>query len=679
MKALKLSGFLILAVVFIISGCRKKFDEPPVSELPRLEANGTVADLLSKRDLVTNIPAEITTDLVIKGVIVADDRSGNFYKQIVVQDSTGGINISIDAFNLYNNYPVGREVWIQCKGLYVWNNNDLPSMGISSDPSLSRIPEALLSEYLVGGARDQPIPLKTRTFATLVDADLNTLVTFDDVQFKGSDAGATYADPVQQFSENRNVEDCSKTGVIVLRSSGYSNFAGAVTPSGSGTITAVYTVFNGTQQLVIRDLEDVAMNKSRCGGGTVVVGPVPTPNATIADLLALRDLSSNNPVEVTTDLIIKTTVVGDDRSGNFYKQLVVEDATGGVTISIDAFDLFDSYPVGREVYLKCKGLYVWNNNDLPSLGISSDPSLSRIPEASLPQFIVGGDFGKFVTPKPRTFASLVDADLNTLVTFDDVQFQGSDAGATYADAVQLFSENRIIEGCSQTGQIILRSSGYSTFAADLTPTSKGKITGVYTIFKGTQQLVIRETSDVDMTAARCAGGGGTVTNDLLNEKFSSLAPATGANLVLPGWTNYAAPGTTTKWLSREYSNNQYAEAKGYQTNAASIEAWMITPSLNLATDQYLSFQSAQAFHTHDGLSVWISTDFTGSNMATATWTQLTCTLATASDSFYDFISSGDIDLSAYTGQNAYIGFKYVGDGTTNTGTFQVDNIKVFDQ
>jgi hypothetical protein len=40
-----------------------------------------------------------------------------------------------------------------------------------------------------------------------------------------------------------------------------------------------------------------------------------------------------------------------------------------------------------------------------------------------------------------------------------------------------------------------------------------------------------------------------------------------------------------------------------------------------------------------------------------------------------FIPSGDIDLSAYTGKG-YIGFKYVGDKTTNTTTFRIDNVKI---
>ncbi|HAI56621.1 MAG TPA: hypothetical protein DCM04_01705, partial [Saprospirales bacterium] len=45
-------------------------------------------------------------------------------------------------------------------------------------------------------------------------------------------------------------------------------------PSGGGTITGVLSVFGTTNQLTIRDFDDIAMDGSRCdgsggGGGTV--------------------------------------------------------------------------------------------------------------------------------------------------------------------------------------------------------------------------------------------------------------------------------------------------------------------------------------------------------------------------------------------------------------------------
>jgi hypothetical protein len=89
----------------------------------------------------------------------------------------------------------------------------------------------------------------------------------------------------------------------------------------------------------------------------------------------------------------------------------------------------------------------------------------------------------------------------------------------------------------------------------------------------------------------------------------------------------------------------------------------------------LSFATAKTFWKHDGLSVWSSSNFDGKNVATATWTPINAPIAgnTAADNTW--VPSGDIPLTA-NGGKIYIGFKYVGDKTTNTTTYRVDNVKV---
>jgi hypothetical protein len=92
------------------------------------------------------------------------------------------------------------------------------------------------------------------------------------------------------------------------------------------------------------------------------------------------------------------------------------------------------------------------------------------------------------------------------------------------------------------------------------------------------------------------------------------------------------------------------------------------------------FESSWGFYVHQGLTVWVSTDFDGTNVATATWTQINPTLANASTpatgSYSDWVASGVTSLTSFNG-NGYIGFKYTGDATTNTTTWRVDNVVVY--
>ena len=101
---------------FITLSCNKKFDEPPPYTAPDLTPTLTIAQLKAMH--IPGSSETITTDDIIEGVVTANDSSGNFYKQIIIQDSTAGIAINIDDYNLYTAYPVGRNVFIKFKRLY---------------------------------------------------------------------------------------------------------------------------------------------------------------------------------------------------------------------------------------------------------------------------------------------------------------------------------------------------------------------------------------------------------------------------------------------------------------------------------------------------------------------------------------------------------------------------------
>jgi hypothetical protein len=100
------------------------------------------------------------------------------------------------------------------------------------------------------------------------------------------------------------------------------------------------------------------------------------------------------------------------------------------------------------------------------------------------------------------------------------------------------------------------------------------------------------------------------------------------------------------------------------------------------TKEVLTFRAAQ--HRLDidsplnSLEVYVSTDFDGLNVVTATWTRLTANLPKQATPWNQFIGSGAIDLSAYKGK-INIAFKYTGSGRNLAldGTFQVDDVQVF--
>lgn len=161
------------------------------------------------------------------------------------------------------------------------------------------------------------------------------------------------------------------------------------------------------------------------------------------------------------------------------------------------------------------------------------------------------------------------------------------------------------------------------------------------------------------------------------ENFSAGADNT--LLEIDGWLNYAETGTV-RWTNQTYSGNGYAEFTSFQSGQASNIGWLITPPINLDAQEgeKLVFQAAQAYvdNAANTLEVLISTDFDGTNVTAASWQTLNATLPTTASTRFAFIKSGIIDLSRISG-TAHIAFRVKGNGTTLDGTYQIDNIRVY--
>ena len=117
------------------------------------------------------------------------------------------------------------------------------------------------------------------------------------------------------------------------------------------------------------------------------------------------------------------------------------------------------------------------------------------------------------------------------------------------------------------------------------------------------------------------------------------------------------------------------KASAYVNNVNhAAESWLVSPEIDLtaATTAILNFEHAINFNQvgemSDNQIVAVSTD-NGSN-----WTQLNDVAYPASNS-WTFISSGDVDLSAYAGQKIKIAFQYKGHAE-GASTWEIKNVKV---
>jgi hypothetical protein len=400
------------------------------------------------------------------------------------------------------------------------------------------------------------------------------------------------------------------------------------------------------------------------------------------------ELSNNTAKQYLYDDIIEAYVVSSDEGGNFFKTISLQTIAAaktpaiGFSVPIDASNTYIDYRVGNKVYVKLKNQFTdlyYGGLRIGSLYVSNagDPTIGRISQNDYKNVLNASctiiDENTLVESLSVEEA-LKDNKLNTLIELNNVEFTEAALGRHY------FEESNNVGGSTnwnlrdKTGnQIIFRTSSYAKFADHFVPEGSGKVRGILTKFGTDYQLMVRYESDIDMNGKRNV--------PFFAEDFQSVK--NNVNFVLPGWSNIVEKATKL-WKSVVYSGNGYAEFNTTSTTAAENIAWLVSPKINLAgyKNAVFSFRSAQHDLKMDSplntLEVYVSTNFDGSNITKAKWTKLEAKVPSLATPTREFISSGGIDLSAYSG-NIHIAFKYIGSGKDKTlnGAFMVDDIKIF--
>jgi len=80
------------------------------------QVNMTIAELKSKYP-GHGSPLEITENWIIKGQVVSSDKAGNVYRELYIQDATGGIDVKVGKSSMYNDYKVGQWIYVKCQDL----------------------------------------------------------------------------------------------------------------------------------------------------------------------------------------------------------------------------------------------------------------------------------------------------------------------------------------------------------------------------------------------------------------------------------------------------------------------------------------------------------------------------------------------------------------------------------
>lgn len=380
--------------------------------------------------------------------------------------------------------------------------------------------------------------------------------------------------------------------------------------------------------------------------------------------------SDNGYKQIEKDMMIKAVVTGNDVSGNIYNQVSVQDASGAIIIAINGSGLSGYLPVGQEILVNLKDLYIGSYKKLPQIGgVNTKLSDGSLGMGKIERAIWNEHF-KILNPGeadastvvPEEFdltkltdAAYMDANVGKLMTLKKVKFASANGTNVWApDDTNTSLE--LID--AETGKrinknnLVVRNSGYSKFANEVVPQGVFDITGIFTRYNNTWQIVLRSTDDLK-----------SVVLAYLSEPFdASQGNFTIDNIKLADGVEFV-----WKWASAAYG----MKASGYVNGSKQeLQSRLKSPAIDLKSAKSAKLMFDQAINFASDMKqeckVQISTDG-------KTWTDLDVQ-GYPTENSWTFVSS-TADLTKYCGKTIYIGFLY-SSSPTSAPTWEVKNFAV---
>ena len=402
---------------------------------------------------------------------------------------------------------------------------------------------------------------------------------------------------------------------------------------------------------------------------------IPATNTTILELKeAFNDsqtFSYNVEIGEKADgshYIISGKIVSSDEAGNIYKNLMIEDETAGLTISVDQPKLYQTYKIGQTLTIDCTGLYIGAYGNCMQLGtVPQEGRLypGRIPEEEFAERAIVHGIPGAVAPEvvtvPEVDAARQDnqqflAMQSRLVKFENMEFENP--GEPLAVQGQSTSRYAFDENGNR---IQLYNSGYSSIWANTLPSGKGSIVGILSYYNRDWQILL-----VDLAGLEGFSGSTAPVESVFAESFASgQGEFTIENDNLPSGLQYI-------WSADSRYACMKASAFANNNNYAS-SSYLISPEIDLTgyTDVKASFEQALNYYADIDAAKRESTFEV--RVVGGEWETIEIPVFPSSLS-WTFMSTGQMDLSKYAGKKIQVAFHYTSD--TKAGTWEVKNLKI---
>lgn len=412
--------------------------------------------------------------------------------------------------------------------------------------------------------------------------------------------------------------------------------------------------------------------------------------------------------EEDSDAYVSGYVVSSDEAGNFFEELLIQDApenpTRGARLSIDSSPLSIKYNKGRKIFVRLAGLTVTTstepeffqgnleNGEFLGMNIGRGTTLGRIEpigrfeEANI---ISRDSEVATIVHTPIGLNELGIESLYTAIELEDVQFNRRQIDLTYAgEPEDQFDGDRILESCDSNSSATFQTSTFADYRSASLPDGRGSIDAILsTNFFGDAYVVTVNTSDdlnlddpnrCDPNFLECdtpANGGSVV---LFDQDFENVFDEN--QLDSEDYVNVNVSGGNERYESGSFSNNRYIQVNAFGQSDDPMIAWFVLPSLDFdsTVEEILEFDVQANFDQGGLLEVFVSNNFSG-DVTTTEWTQVDADIPTGPSGGFanGFTAVDEINLSCVTGTDVRIAFKYTASDPQGTTTrYHIDNISV---
>ena len=287
----KLKYMMMTVVCTLLASCMAdtdSFDKPDLSTSPYGNNSLTETNVLTiaqlKERYANTIGSDgmeqVTDDIQIKGVVTGNDIEGNIYNEVSIEDGTGAFIICIAQGGLYGYLPVGQEILVSLKDLWIGayggqGEVGTPYTSASGSTYVSRMSRMLWNDHfkLIGKPNPnsdlvKPFEFdKTQLTGNYADvepytaANCGRLMVLRDVELKDADGVKVFAPDDGSVTLTANCANREIKGYasarIVVRTSSYADFANTPMPTGLVDITGIFTRYRNTWQILLRSVNDI--------------------------------------------------------------------------------------------------------------------------------------------------------------------------------------------------------------------------------------------------------------------------------------------------------------------------------------------------------------------------------------------------------------------------------------